>query len=128
MEVKAVSYRYKGHRNHYLTLDDANTMLYAYCQKSHKSNTTHYISFQALVEVVEHHGGSLCRDCALMLIELKNIDNDKVLDDLKVDELTELESIIRDKALAITLIKRSDKVRYSTLLDSLENQFSLGID
>ena len=72
MEVKAVSYEYKGHRNLYLTLDNAKTTLCAYSQKLYDTNTTHYNTFQALVEVVEHHSGSLCRDCALMLLETKN--------------------------------------------------------
>ena len=77
---------------------------------------------------MEHHGGSLCWDRALMLIELKNSDDGKLLEGLKVDGLTELENRVRNKALAIALVKHSGRVRYSTLLDSVENQFSLGID
>ena len=60
MEAKVVSYEYKGHRNPYLALNDAKDTLYAYGQKPYETNTTQYNTFQALVEVVEYHGGSLC--------------------------------------------------------------------
>jgi len=72
MEVKAMFYEYKGYQNPYLALGNANTTLYLYGHKLYETNTTHYNNFQALVEVVEHHGGSLCRDCALMLLDMKN--------------------------------------------------------
>ena len=36
--------------------------------------------------------------------------------------------MLHDKALVIALIKRSDRTRYSSLLDSLENQFALSIN
>ena len=71
IEVKVVSYGHKGHRNPYLALDDANNIIDAYYQRPYKSNTTHYNTFQALVEVVEHYDGSLSRDRAPILIELK---------------------------------------------------------
>ena len=35
IEIKAISYKYKGHRNHYLDLDDAKSKLYSYYQNPH---------------------------------------------------------------------------------------------
>jgi len=79
MEVKAVSYEYKGHHNPYLALDDANTNLYAYGQKPYETYTTHYNTLQVLVEVLEYYGGSLCQDRTLMLLEMKNQNNKRTL-------------------------------------------------
>ena len=63
-KVKGVSYEYDGHRNPYLALDDAKTKFYSYLQKN-DSNTMHFNTFRALVEVVEHHGGNISNDDAL---------------------------------------------------------------
>jgi len=63
-----------------------------------------------------------------MLLEMKNKKNKGALDELTDDELKVFENTAHDKTLAITLIKRSNRTRYGSLLDSLENQFSLCID
>ena len=39
-----------------------------------------------------------------------------------------IEAIVWDKALAIAFLKRSDRGFFCALLDSLENQYSLGVD
>ena len=48
--------------------------LYSYHQKSYDYNTLHYNTFQALVEVIKHHGGTLYYDQALVLIEIINFE------------------------------------------------------
>jgi len=42
MEIKAISYEYKGHNNPYLALDDAKTKLYSYHQKLYDFNILSY--------------------------------------------------------------------------------------
>ena len=71
-EIKGVSYEYDGHRNPYLALDDAKTKFYSYLQKG-ESNTMHFNTFRALVEVVEHHGGNIANDEALINIEIDKL-------------------------------------------------------
>ena len=39
-----------------------------------------------------------------------------------------IEAIMRDKALVIAFLKRSDRDRFGALLDILEHQYSLGVD
>ena len=126
IEIKAISYKYKGHRNPYLALDDAKLKLYSYYQKPHESNTLHYNTFHLIVEVVEHHGGTICRDEALIKIEAKK--KDPYFDPLSALMAKQLaaKAIVRNKALAIVFLKQSDMITYSCLRDSLENQFSLG--
>ena len=50
------------------------------------------------------------------------------LDELTDDKLIVLENIVHDKALTIALIKRSNRVRYGSLFDYLENKLFLGIN
>ena len=54
-EVKGISYKYDGHCNLYLVLDDAKTKYYEYYQGDNDTNMSHFNTFRALVEVVEHH-------------------------------------------------------------------------
>ena len=76
MKARAVWYKYKGHGKPYLVLNNAKSSLYLYFQKTYKSNTSHYNTFQALTEVVEHHGGILYHYNALTKIKLeKRSDN-----------------------------------------------------
>ena len=81
IEIKVISYEYKWHSNPYLAPDDAKTKLYSHLKKSYDSNTLHYNTFQTLVEVVEHHDGTLYDDQALVLLEIINIDKNYDPDD-----------------------------------------------
>ena len=128
VKIKAVLYEYKGHRNHYLDLDDTKIKLYSYYQKPHKFNGLQYKKFHALVEVGKRHGGTLCRDEVLVEIEAKIIDKDFDLSNAEISTRISIKSISRNKALAIAFLKISDRFRYSCLLDSLENKISLGTD
>ena len=65
LEIKSISYEYKVDRIPYLALDDAKSTFYSHYQKSNESNTLHYNTFLALLEVIERHGENLCCDGAL---------------------------------------------------------------
>ena len=67
-KIKSILYEYKGHMNLYLALNDTKIKLYVCYQKPHASKTLHYNTFHALVEVVDHHGGMICIDEALIEI------------------------------------------------------------
>ena len=70
--------------------------------------------FQALVEAVEHHGGTLCRDEVLIEIEAKIIDKDFDLSGADISACIPIEAIARDKALAIVFKK--DQIDSSTAI------------
>ena len=53
--MKGISYEYDRHCNPYLALDDAKTEYYKYFQKENDTNVSHFNTFRALAEVVEHH-------------------------------------------------------------------------
>ena len=127
-EVKGISYEYDGHRNPYLALDDAKTKYYKYYQKENETNVSHFNTFRALAEVVEHHGGDIGRDDALVNLEIKKVLPKEDINTVGSEKLTLFRSISRSKALAIGFIKRSDRGRYGDLIDDLENHFSRGTD
>ena len=95
----------------------------SYDQKPHKLNTLHYNTFHALIEVVEHHGGTLCRDKVILEneFEFKKLNKDY---DLKIANMVlrvPIEVTTRDKELVITFLKRLDRDWYSAMIDNLEN-------
>ena len=118
-EVKGISYEYDGHRNPYLALDDAKTKYY---QRENDTNVSHFNTFRALAEVVEHHGGNIGNDDALVDLEIKRLLPNEGIDTIGDEKLTLFRAISQSKALAIGFIKRSDRTRYGTLIDDLENQ------
>lgn len=127
-EVKGISYEYDGHRNPYLALDDAKTKIYKYYQKENDTNVSHFNTFRALVEVIEHHGGNIGNDDALVNIEIKNIRPHDDISTVGGDQLALFRAVSRSNALAIGFVKRSDRARYGELIDDLENQYSRGAD
>ena len=120
-EVKGISYEYDGHRNPYLALDDAKTKFYKYYQKENDTNVSHFNTFRALAEVVEHHGGNIGNDDALVNLEIKKLLPHDDISTVGDDKLTLFRAISRSKALAIGFVKRSDRARYGDLIDDLEN-------
>jgi hypothetical protein len=127
-EVKGISYEYDGHRNPYLSLDDAKTKYYKYYQKENETNVSHFNTFCALAEVVEHHGGDIGRDDALVNLEVKKVLPGEDIDTVGSEKLALFRTISRSKALAIDFIKTSNWTRYGALIDDLENQYSRGTD
>ena len=67
-EIKRVSYEYDGYRNLYLVLDIAKAIFFKYIPKENKSNTVHFNTFRALVEVVEYHSSNIADDDALITL------------------------------------------------------------
>ena len=78
--------------------------------------------------MIENHGGTLCRDDDLIEMDTKKMDPNFDSLSAKILKRFTTESIARDKVLAIEFLERLDRTRYSCLLDSLENIFSLGMD
>ena len=126
VEIKTILYEYKGRWIPYLVLNGAKLKLYSYHYKSTDSNMLHYTTFEALVEVVEHYGGTICRDRAIIQIECEKIDSKCDLTKLTPEVCANFEMIARDKSLAVAFLKRSSRGRYGSLLDILDNQLSLG--
>jgi hypothetical protein len=67
--------------------------------------------FQALVDTYEHYGGTIGAFPTLV-------------NTIKADSDEQRHKISRDKALAMSFLKRADRRRYGTLWVDLENQFS----
>lgn len=81
-----------------------------------------------LVEVVEHHNRTLCRDKASIETDGEKVSKDFDLSSADMSVSPSIETIAPNKVLAITFLKRSDKTCYKYLLKHLESHISLGTD
>jgi len=80
------------------------------------------------VEGVEHHGGTIVSNDALINLEIKKTYQRMDLHTMNPNELAIFPAKSRDKALAIATLKRCNKSRYVVLVMNLENQYSIGTD
>jgi hypothetical protein len=83
--------------------------------------------FKNTIEVIQHYGGNIGDDKALMKEELKTVIGNKdpdLLENASNEEVASAETIARQKAHAIAFLKRADKARYGLLVMELENQFT----
>jgi len=120
--IKGVAYKFESQKNIYLALDDAKCTFYAYHQGADESNSSYMSKFKNFIEVIEHYGGSIGEDQALINEELKSFStpNDK--------ETKTAKETAKQKMHAIAFLKRADKNRYSLLVTDLENNFTRGTD
>ncbi len=97
-----------------LALTDAWIMYYTYRQGPDMTVATYIEEFRTLVDVLEHHGGSIGIDEGRLKAE------DTTLSD------TEKVKSSRNKALAIHFLRQADRRRFGALWEDLANQFSRG--
>ena len=76
------------------------------------------------MEVMEHHGGIITNDDALIDLEKKRTPTR--MQTVNLDELVVFAAKSKDKALAIAFLKICDKSRYGVLVANLENKYSVG--
>ena len=50
-------------------MDEAKTLFYTYKQEQHESNAKHLRNFKSIVDAIEHHGGEMFADDALITHE-----------------------------------------------------------
>ena len=84
-------------------------------------NMLHLNIFKALVEIVEHHGGNITNDDALINLDIKKIHPGKDTESVTPDELATFTAKSRGKDMAISLLKRCNKAMYGVLVANLEN-------
>ena len=110
-------------------MDDAKALLYTNKQVHDESNANYLTKFKDMCQVIEHYGGSLCDDQALIDKELVNLVIPAYATDEEKEEYrSEALMLAKKKALAMAFLKRSDKARYIQFLTDLKNQYSCGTD
>jgi hypothetical protein len=118
--IKGVAYKFESQKNIYLALDDAKSAFYKYHQGADDTNAS------KMIEVIEHYGGSIGDDKALVMEELKLAGHDP--DTATKKQLTIAKDDAKRKAHAIAFLIRSDNGRYGPLKTDLESQYTRGTD
>ena len=65
-EIRRVSLQIETNTSIYNTLDEAKAIYYTYRQEENESNAKHLSNFKSVVAAVEHLGGAIFGDKALM--------------------------------------------------------------
>ena len=124
--IKGISYKFESQDNIYLALDDAKSSFYSYHQGSDESNAFYLTKFKNTIDVIEHYGGVIGTDDALVLEELKK--NISEPTEATPNEIARATTTAKNKAHAIAFLKRSDKGRFGLLVTDLINLYSRGTD
>lgn len=126
--IKGIAYKFETQKNTYLSLDDAKTAFYTRRQGAEESPSDYMTKFQDSVQVIEHYGGTIGIDKALITEELQR--DGAAVNPLKPDatELAAATLAAKKKIYAIAYLKRADKIRYGLLLTELENNYTRGTD
>ena len=110
-------------------MDDAKALFYTNKQVHDESDADYLTKFKDICQVIEHYGGNLGDDQALIDEELVNLVILAYATDKEKEEYRVKARIrAKNKALAIAFLKRSDKARYGQLLTDLKKQHSRGTD
>jgi hypothetical protein len=127
-EIQGITYRFKGTRNVFISLDDAWSGYYNYRQGPSQSLHEYLKEVQGLVQVLEHYGAALGGDGPYQ---------DSVKDQVTKESPSGLTAeeyrkraiaAAKKKSTAIAFLKRADRKRYGGLWSELENNYTRGQD
>ena len=123
-DIRGISHQLETNTSVYDSLDEAKRLYYAYKQGEDETNDKHLKNYKNLIEVIEHFGGNIFKDDALVKHETeKDKENGK---NTKTTE--EYELIVRNKMMAVGFLKRANTRRYEGLMNSIRDQFAFSID
>ena len=123
-EVRRVSLQIETNTSVYDAMDEAKSLYYSYKQDQNESNSKHLKNFKSIVEAIEHLGGEMFADEAL----IKHEESQDVKNGLNPPRSEfALKKDVREKMMAIALIKRA-KFDYKKLITTIRDQHAFGID
>ena len=126
--IKGIAYKFESQKNIYLALNNVKcTFYYAYKQGPDETNANYMSKFKNTIKVIEHYGGMIGEDKALVLEELKSLVG-RNNETASTEEIKTAKDQAKCKMHAIAFLKRADKGRYGQLITDLENQFTRGTD
>ena len=122
-EIRRISLQMDTNTSVYDALDEAKMVYYTYRQDANESNAKHLRNFKSIVAAIEHQGGQMFADDALMIHE-KKIDT-LVGTNVRTDKEKRL--CVREKMMGIALLKRG-KGKYEKLIQAIRDQHAFGVD
>ena len=106
--------------NIYNALDEAKSKYFSYHQQIEATNTKHVKTIKDLVATIEHYGGSISNDEGLLEYEKRKDGN--------VTTSKDYNAIVKEKVIAVAVIKRSNPERFKNLIKDIRAQHSYGQD
>ena len=101
--IKGIAYKFESQKNIYLALDNAKCAFYAYKQRPDETNANCMLKFKNTIEVIEHYGGTLGEDNALILKELKSTGRN--YETATTKEIETAQDLVKRKMHAISFLK-----------------------
>ena len=125
--IKGIAYKFESQKSSISRLITRSApSSYVYKQGPDEMNANYISKFKNTIEVIEHYGGTIREDKALVLEKLKSAGrNNKTV---SAEEIETAQDLAKRKMHAIAFLKRADKGRYGQLITDLENQFTRGTD
>jgi hypothetical protein len=105
--IKGIAYKFESQKNIYLALDNAKCAFYAYKQGKDETNANYMSKFKNTIEVIEHYGGTIGEDNALILEELKTAGCN--YETATAEKIETAQDLAKRKMHAIAFLKRADK-------------------
>jgi hypothetical protein len=128
-EIRGISHQLESNTSVYDSLDEAKRRFYLYKQGDEEPNAKHLQNFKTMVEVIEHFGGNIFRDDALIAIEKEKDIKAGSIPLLGEKELqVHYQKKVRDKMMGTAFLKRANGKRYDPFLLSIRDQFAFGIN
>ena len=146
-EIKGVTNAFETTKLIFVSLDKALQSYYTTYQTKNQNLDTFYKDFKAQVEVLEHYGANLGADDAYIkeverttttLVKPTDVSSASSLlfdatakqkfDTDMISYNSKVRKISRNRAIAISFIRRADRGRYGALWLDLQNQYSRGHD
>ena len=101
--MKGTAYKFESQKNIYLALDNAKCTFYAYKQGPDETNANYMSKFKNTIEVIEHYGGTIGEDKALVLEELESAGRNN--ETASTEEIETAQDLAKCKMHAIAFLK-----------------------
>jgi hypothetical protein len=123
-DIKGLVYKFDRQRYHAMSLHLERTFLFALYQGRETSNASYLEKFSNCVSVIEQFGGELG-------VESEGVKAELILNNIDLENASEVQVIAatvvaRDKCLVVAYLSGSDKNRYGSLVEDLENDYTKG--
>jgi hypothetical protein len=126
-KIKGIAYKFESQKNIYVAINLAKKSFFSTQQAQNETNAAFMTRFKDSLAVIEHYGGNIGDDDALVKEELKNMT--AVLPKAPTaDQLATCTARAKNKSNAIFFPCCADPGPYALLTTDLENQFTRGND
>ena len=124
-DIRRISLQIETNTSIYDALDEAKTIFYTYRQEDNESNAKHLKNFKSIVEAIDHLGGSMFMDKALLDYERDQDDRNPTTLSRSEEELS---MAVRERMMGVVFIKRASKAKYGKLMNKIRDQHAFNID